>query len=56
MIDQMKSILSEMRDLVEFHEMVKELEAIIKDQKDVTDEAKKKRKEQLLKTLKGLTE
>ncbi|MEX2286910.1 MAG: hypothetical protein WD648_07465 [Planctomycetaceae bacterium] len=56
MIEQMKSILNEMRDLVEFHEMVKELETIIQDHKDVTDEAKKKRKEQLLKTLKGLTD
>jgi hypothetical protein len=54
MLTQMKNVLEEMRDPVEFHEMVKELKVIIEDQDGVMSDVKRRRKEQLLKSLKDL--
>ena len=51
MIDKMEQILSEMRELAKFHEVVEQLKANIKAQQDLLEETKRKRKENAIKAL-----
>jgi hypothetical protein len=51
MIQSMEQILSEMRELAKFHEVVEQLKANIKAQQDLLEETKRKRKENAIKGL-----
>lgn len=51
MIETMEQILSEMRELARFHEVVEQLKANIKAQQDLLEETKRKRKENAIKGL-----
>jgi hypothetical protein len=51
MIQKMELILSEMRELAKFHEVVEQLKANIKALQDLTDETKRKQKENAIKAL-----
>jgi len=51
MIQKMELILSEMRELAKFHEVVEQLKANIKAQQDLLEETKRKRKENAIKSL-----
>ena len=51
MIQTMEQILSEMRELAKFHEVVEQLKANIKAQQDLLEETKRKRKENAIKGL-----
>ena len=51
MIQTMEMILSEMRELAKFHEVVEQLKANIKAQQDLLEETKRKRKENAIKGL-----
>eukprot|EP00456_Euglypha_rotunda_P021823 TRINITY_DN185_c0_g1_i1.p1 TRINITY_DN185_c0_g1~~TRINITY_DN185_c0_g1_i1.p1 ORF type:complete len:865 (+),score=224.50 TRINITY_DN185_c0_g1_i1:9195-11789(+) len=50
-IESMEQILSEMRELAKFHEVVEQLKANIKAQQDLLEETKRKRKENAIKGL-----
>lgn len=50
-IQAMEQILSEMRELAKFHEVVEQLKANIKAQQDLLEETKRKRKENAIKGL-----
>jgi len=51
MIEQMELILSEMRELAKYHEVVEQLKANIKAQQELLEETKRKRKENAIKAL-----
>ena len=51
LIQTMEQILSEMRELAKFHEVVEQLKANIKAQQDLLEETKRKRKENAIKGL-----
>ena len=51
MIKTMEQILSEMRELAKFHEVVEQLKSNIKAQQDLLEETKRKRKENAIKGL-----
>ena len=51
MIEKMELILTEMRELAKFHEVVEQLKANIKAQQDLLEETKRKRKENAIKAL-----
>ena len=51
MIETMEQILSEMRELAKFHEVVEQLKSNIKAQQDLLEETKRKRKENAIKGL-----
>ena len=51
MIEKMELILTEMRELAKFHEVVEQLKANIKAQQDLLEETKRKRKEKAIKDL-----
>lgn len=51
MIQSMEQILSEMRELAKFHEVVEQLKANIKAQQDLLEETRRKRKENAIKGL-----
>lgn len=51
MIQNMEQILSEMRELAKFHEVVEQLKANIKAQQELLEETKRKRKENAIKGL-----
>lgn len=51
MIQKMELILSEMRELAKFHEVVEQLKANIKAQQDLLEETRRKRKEKAIKAL-----
>jgi hypothetical protein len=50
-IESMELILTEMRELAKFHEVVEQLKANIKAQQDLLEETKRKRKEKAIKAL-----
>jgi hypothetical protein len=54
LLSRMARVLDEMKDLVEFHEAVKDLKSIIDLQQNVSDETKAERKRSILNKLKGL--
>ncbi len=54
MLVHMKSVLAEMRDLVKFHEALKDLKLIIDAQQTLSEETKKERKKNLLNRLRIL--
>ena len=51
MIEKMELILTEMRELAKFHEVVEQLKANIKAQQNLLEETKRKRKENAIKAL-----
>jgi len=51
MIQSMEQILSEMRELAKFQEVVEQLKANIKAQQELLEETKRKRKENAIKGL-----
>lgn len=52
-IEKMELILTEMRELAKFHEVVEQLKANIKSLQDLHEETKRKRKENAIKALEG---
>jgi len=54
LLSRMASVLDEMKDLVEFHEAVKDLKSIIDLQQKVSEETKAERRRSILNKLKGL--
>lgn len=51
MISRMEQVLSEMRELAKFHEVVEQLKANIKAQQELLEETKRQRKEKAIKAL-----
>jgi len=54
MLVHMKNVLREMRDLVKFHEAIKELKQMMEQLDSLSEDTKQKRKSNLLNKLKGL--
>ncbi len=54
MLQHMRIVLGEMKDLVEFHEALRDLESIIKEEETLTDETKEQQKREAIEKLKRL--
>lgn len=53
-LSQLKAVLQEMRDLLEFHEALQDLKNLIDDQKKLRDETENEQKDKLIDSLKSL--
>jgi len=56
MLSRMEKVLSEMKDLAEFHETLQALKDIIERQKDLSDDTKTKQKQKFIENLRKLEE